>query len=143
MPNQPSMSVRNCSPTAILPRPVNSPAATRHWNPEESFVRRPSCMMVKGGSSLVEAACVPKVGEAKSVKIEMVAELVAERVQPMKGRTENIAYLPVLASESATCYLGWISNSSRRTFVCVAVTFVKVRNPSHPRSKSRICLEGT
>jgi hypothetical protein len=35
--NQPSMSGRNCSLTPIRPRPVDSPASTRHWSPEQSL----------------------------------------------------------------------------------------------------------
>ena len=38
-------------------------------------------MVVKGGSTLVKTPGVPRIGKPESVKIEMVAELVAERVQ--------------------------------------------------------------
>ena len=38
-------------------------------------------MVVQRSGALVKAACMPRVSESEPLKIEMVAELVAERAQ--------------------------------------------------------------
>jgi hypothetical protein len=48
--------------------------------------------MVKSSGTLVKAACVPRIGKSESVKIEMVATFVAERVQESSERRDFLAH---------------------------------------------------
>jgi hypothetical protein len=60
---------------------MNSPAAARHFYPEELLGRSPARMVVKGGSALIEAARVPRVFELETLIVQVVAKLVAEGAQ--------------------------------------------------------------
>lgn len=49
-------------------------------------------MVVQGCSTLVETSCVPRVRVLEQVEVEMVTELVAERVEERAERGDVFAY---------------------------------------------------
>ena len=70
------------------PLPVNPPTPARHPHPEERLAGSSAGMVVEGGSAFVETAGVPGVGEAEAVKIKVVAEFVAQRIEEGSAATE-------------------------------------------------------
>ena len=72
--------------------PINPPSSTRHRSPDKFLERRSLRVMVQDGGALIETACMPRVLELEEMKIEVVAEFVAERLEERAERGDVFAY---------------------------------------------------
>jgi hypothetical protein len=66
------------SRTPIRLRPVDPPPPIRYRHPVQALWRCSPDMVVQRSGALVETSCMPRVGESEPLKVEMVAELMAE-----------------------------------------------------------------
>jgi hypothetical protein len=83
--------MRNKSPAPSCPLPANAPPRTRQRSPEQASSGRVFGVVVEGSGTLKEPSCVPRVTELEQVKIQMMAEFVAERVQEGSKRRDFLA----------------------------------------------------
>ena len=81
-----SATQTSVSRTPIRSRPVDPPACALYCHPEQSLWWCPSRMVVQRSGALVKTACMPRVRKSEPLKIEVVAELVAERAQECSER---------------------------------------------------------
>lgn len=66
---------RLCAASICL-RPIDAPTPARHCRPDQALLWCAARVMVKYGRTLIEPACVPRIGKSELLKIEMMAELV-------------------------------------------------------------------
>ena len=74
------------------PLPINPPAVLGHSNPNELFPRRPPGMMVERCRPLVEPSRMRRLLKPKTLAIEMVAELMAQRAQERPERSHALLH---------------------------------------------------
>ena len=75
------MRRENASVCGIGAGPVDAKAAPLYRGPDQVFGWRVARVVVESGSALVEAAGVPGIAELKAVKVEVMAELVAQSAE--------------------------------------------------------------
>ncbi len=61
--------------------PVDPPTLAGCSHPEQAFHRSAACVVVERSSTLVKAACVPRLGPPETLAVEVMAKLVAEGAQ--------------------------------------------------------------
>jgi hypothetical protein len=66
--------------TSVCPWPINAPALAREWRPNQ-FLRGCSLgVVIQRSRAFVEAAGVPGIAESKLQEVQVMAELVVQRV---------------------------------------------------------------
>jgi hypothetical protein len=86
LPRHRPADVPSPSRTPIRARPIHPPSLTRNLHPVQSLGRCSPDILVEHGGTLVKTSRMPRVRKSKPLKIEMVAEFVAEGAEERSER---------------------------------------------------------
>lgn len=72
--------------------PVDPPASSRHPHPKQPLRRRPTGVVVKNRSALIESPRMRGLTESESLAIEVMAELVTQGTEKSAERRDLLPY---------------------------------------------------